>query len=116
VSSGLDLRLASRPRSDDDQTFSASRLQQSAIERHERNGLSELTLQEQAARKLYRVTSAQNMAREQRARVGGYLRGHFHHRESGHVILEGSQDPITSPIRQRSLSRTTDDTRCHLDL
>jgi hypothetical protein len=91
-------------------------LQQSAIERHERNSLSELSLQVQAARKLYGVASAQNMAHEQATRVRGYLRGHLHDRESEHVTLERSQDLITSPNRKRSLSGTTDDARRHLDL
>jgi hypothetical protein len=116
ASSAPDLRLASAACCDDGQTFSSSRLLQSAIECHERNRLSELSLQVQAARKLYSVASAQNMAHEQVTRIRGYLRGHLHNRESRHVTLERSQDPITSPSRKRSLPGTTDDARRHLDL
>jgi hypothetical protein len=78
--------------------------------------LSELSLQVQTACKLYGVAGAQNMADEQATRIHGYLGGHFDNRESGHVTLEGGQDPITSPNRERSLSGTTDDARRHLDL
>ena len=111
ANSALDRRLASGRCGNNGQTFGPSRLQQSIVERHERNRLSELPLQVQAARKLHGVASAQNMAHEQTTRIRGDLRRHLHDRESGHVTLESSQDPIAPPSRERSLSSTTDDAR-----
>jgi hypothetical protein len=50
--------LTIAPRGDDGQTLSTSGLGQSVIERHERNRLSKLPLQVQAARKLDGIARA----------------------------------------------------------
>ena len=75
-----------------------------------------------ASRKLYRVASAQNMAHEQATRTRGHLRSHLHNRESGHVTLQGSEDPSSEshaiiPVFENSVrngrsSTTNEPKRC----
>jgi hypothetical protein len=104
------------PSGDDDQTFDPCRLNQSSIERDERNRLSKLPLQVHAACELDGVARTKGMSEQQRTRICSDFRGHFHDDKRGYVEHERGQHPVALLKRERPLPGTTGYARRDLHL
>jgi hypothetical protein len=82
-----------------------SRLEQTPIECHEGNGLTQLPLQIQAARKLDGIARAERVTQEERTGVAGDLRNHLDDRQGQEVALQSSEQAVAVSGRERHPSR-----------